>query len=500
MGLYFRKSLRVGPLRFNLSGSGIGVSTGIPGFRIGTGPRGTYVHMGRNGFYYRATIPTTPRPARSTRARQQEHLSAPEIRPVGDDDISKMTDIDASGLLEELNSKARRTRLWPITAVCTILVLLLAASFEISPAMWWLTGFAGVVACGAAYLRDRLKKSVVIFYDLDGDMLEAYAGLLTALSNMAKCHRMWQLQGKGEVYDRKYQAGASHLVTRKRASIHPSVPPYVVSNVKVPTLPIGRSTLYFFPDRVLAFGNGQFGALAYSDLEAAGGQTRFIETDGVPNDATVVGQTWRYVNKDGGPDRRFNNNHQIPICSYEELTMSSRSGVSAIFQLSKVGHAGPLHGAFGLMSQALEELRRKPRPQIAEAALDLQAPPTAAIELVAQPNPKHFSTSLAVLCCVIVADGKLSVDEGSNVLAGMDELYSERDRDEVKQLMKELIQRIKTDGFAPVLEDTLEAAQQLQGSAAGHRLGGVLQKMKRKGNLKPREEKVCDRFVSIFSM
>ena len=39
MGFYIRKSVRVGPLRFNLSSSGIGVSTRIPGNRIGMEPR-----------------------------------------------------------------------------------------------------------------------------------------------------------------------------------------------------------------------------------------------------------------------------------------------------------------------------------------------------------------------------------------------------------------------------------------------------------------------------
>ena len=48
MGFYLRKSLNVGPFRFNLSNSDIGLSTGIRGFRVGTGPRGNYVHMGCN--------------------------------------------------------------------------------------------------------------------------------------------------------------------------------------------------------------------------------------------------------------------------------------------------------------------------------------------------------------------------------------------------------------------------------------------------------------------
>jgi Protein of unknown function (DUF4236) len=57
MGLYLRKSVRVGPFRFNLSGSGIGVSCGIPGLRIGTGPRGNHISAGAGGIYYRSAIP-----------------------------------------------------------------------------------------------------------------------------------------------------------------------------------------------------------------------------------------------------------------------------------------------------------------------------------------------------------------------------------------------------------------------------------------------------------
>jgi hypothetical protein len=58
MGFYLRKSIKVGPIRFNLSKSGVGVSAGVTGFRIGTGPRGNYVHMGRGGIYYRKTLPS----------------------------------------------------------------------------------------------------------------------------------------------------------------------------------------------------------------------------------------------------------------------------------------------------------------------------------------------------------------------------------------------------------------------------------------------------------
>src|SRR5262245_6730188 len=56
MGFYFRKSFKAGPIRFNLSKSGIGMSTGMKGLRIGTGPRGAYIAGGRKGLYFRQSL------------------------------------------------------------------------------------------------------------------------------------------------------------------------------------------------------------------------------------------------------------------------------------------------------------------------------------------------------------------------------------------------------------------------------------------------------------
>ena len=47
MAWYLRKAFRLGPLlRLNVSKSGLGASFGFKGFRVGTGPRGAYLHAG----------------------------------------------------------------------------------------------------------------------------------------------------------------------------------------------------------------------------------------------------------------------------------------------------------------------------------------------------------------------------------------------------------------------------------------------------------------------
>lgn len=61
MGFTYRQSVRVGPFRINLSKSGVGLSTGIPGFRIGqssSGRRYTTFSVPGTGVSYRTTSAT----------------------------------------------------------------------------------------------------------------------------------------------------------------------------------------------------------------------------------------------------------------------------------------------------------------------------------------------------------------------------------------------------------------------------------------------------------
>ena len=63
MGWSFRKSIQIGPIRLNLSKSGVGVSTGVDGARISTGPRGTHASVSKYGFRYSRRIAAPQYPA-----------------------------------------------------------------------------------------------------------------------------------------------------------------------------------------------------------------------------------------------------------------------------------------------------------------------------------------------------------------------------------------------------------------------------------------------------
>jgi hypothetical protein len=119
--------------------------------------------------------------------------------------------------------------------------------------------------------------------------------------------------------DRRRNAGASSLVNRTLVRVQAAAPARVTVNLSLKCLDLRTFKLFFLPDIILSLSYGRYGSISYRDIEVEQGVTNFIEDEDVPADATIVGKTWRFVNKDGSPDRRFNNNTQLPVVNYGVL-------------------------------------------------------------------------------------------------------------------------------------------------------------------------------------
>jgi hypothetical protein len=184
-------------------------------------------------------------------------------------------------------------------------------------------------------MRDTVAKTSVLLYELDAANENAFESLHEAFQTLVGCRKAWRIDAEAAVHNGKYHAGASAVVRRKDARFGKGLPPMVKSNLEVPYVKSGSTSLYYMPDRVLVYSPAGVGAVSYKDLEVSGQSRQFIEDGAVPGDAEVVGHTWRYVNKNGGPDRRFKNNRQLPIALYEELAFRSTSGLNELYQLSK---------------------------------------------------------------------------------------------------------------------------------------------------------------------
>ena len=94
--------------------------------------------------------------------------------------------------------------------------------------------------------------------------------------------------------------------------------------ISIPLLKACGRSLYFMPDGILVYDSRGVVYVDYLDIKTRVSTTRFIE-DYPPSDANIVDHTWRYANVNGGPDRRFNNNKEIPICRYGELSIDVKN-------------------------------------------------------------------------------------------------------------------------------------------------------------------------------
>lgn len=331
MGFYLRKSVSVGPFRVNFSKSGVGVSAGVRGLRVGTGPRGNYIRMGRGIVRYQQSLPSaSPRALPSQPSPRS--LPAIDTTPAG-----AIVDSSSEQLLDELREKQRKLALMPF-AIAAAIVLTLVAIGDDWPAGAIVTvlllGIAAVIAAGR---RDRNVKTVVLDYELDGPAEAAFQRFTAAAEAAAASRGVWRVTAEDAVRNRKYHAGASALVQRQATSLRRAAPPFVQTNVPVISLGAGRRTLYFLPDRLLVYDGSTIGAVSYATLHVSASRQQFIEEGSAPSDATVAGYTWRYVNRNGGPDRRFNNNRQIPICLYDQVTLQTASGLHEVVQWSRSG-------------------------------------------------------------------------------------------------------------------------------------------------------------------
>lgn len=325
MGFYFRKSVSLGGLRFNFSKSGVGVSTGIKGFRIGSGPRGNYVQMGRNGIYYKKTWENSKGENKHNNTQnikkynQNNYTYKSDNEDLDEYNTEEICDSSSIELVEEIKDNYNKITLKWFSLLFIFNIYLFILAFIIF-----------------AYL-DYKRKNTIIFYDIDEETELKLQQFYDSFDEITKCKRKWYILSKNYNFDAKYNSGASSLVNRKDIIIANKIPKYIKTNVKIPCVPVGKQKLYFFPDKVLIIEGKKVGALSYKNLGISVINGNFIETEMKPWDGTVVDYTYKYVNKSGGPDIRFANNPRYPIMSYSYINFYGDNGFNECIMLSKQG-------------------------------------------------------------------------------------------------------------------------------------------------------------------
>jgi len=344
MGFYLRKSIKAGPFRFNLSKSGLGISSGVPGFRISSGPRGNYVNMGRGGVYYRSSLnghslakPSAQRQQHRSPDPQVTHMFSPNDVVLEDVTGSTALALESTGegeIVEQLNT-AGKCFPWGTLGLILVLVFGLVA-LPLSLLLW----LPGVPLSIWLMLRDQARRSVVLFYDVEDAHAAWFDAFVSSWSAVTTSQKVWRTVQSGAVVttqQRKALAGVSNVVKREVVVASVKGPKHLRTNVAVPSITVGKSGLYFLPDRVLVRDGKRYSDVTYSLLTVRSSQQQFVGAPGerVPKDSRQVGQTWQYVNVNGGPDKRYSKNPVRPIMLFGHLNLTSQTGLDWRVQTSR---------------------------------------------------------------------------------------------------------------------------------------------------------------------
>lgn len=353
------------PLPIRYPHSRISLHARVHGIRMPIGPQGIYVGSAENGFQYSAQDVTGGNP-RFTRTG------------LGPDSIAK-----------EIAARTKRANLFRVYWVLVGLGFLFTS--VAIPAAAVILLVAGLVGAYPVYRWNKERRTTRIFYDVDNDELVGRLALCNvAGESLSRSSRLWHIASETAVYNRKYQAGASALVGRVPTRASNRAFPGIETNIEYWSIQVGPVQLVFLPDQLLVRRGAQWWPLWYSEITVVDTATRFIERGPISTDTQVVDRTWRYTRKDGGPDLRFNNNHQIPVVLYGEVTLVGRNGDQLTLQTSS-------QDAARAVANALRELARIAAEGIVPAPIPPSRGPVAphftpkppARQVISPPHAHH---------------------------------------------------------------------------------------------------------------
>lgn len=335
MGFRYRKSINLGGgFRINLSKSGVGYSWGTKGYRITKTASGktrrTYSIPGTGLSYVDESGPTRTR--RNTRPMQQPRQQQTQFNEYSEHkiesaDISQFKAAEVSNISQSIE-KTLRTNFWGTLLLWCAILAFANPAFTILP-------IVGIIF----KIRARSSGRVSLEYSFDAEKQDEHSRRIDAWQLLVEGEKEWQIQSEQFNSNTKVNAGAGRSLKRAICKLEKRCPFYIQTNVDVIQIKLKDETLIILPDKVFIVRKRKVGTIEYSDFRISVSQVRFVEEEAVPKDAQVVGQTWKYVNKNGTPDRRYNGNRQLPVCLYGQVFLRSSTGLNVELQISNVQNA-----------------------------------------------------------------------------------------------------------------------------------------------------------------
>ena len=199
----------------------------------------------------------------------------------------------------------------------------------------------------AGQYNSAMGEAGKLITDIDSSLsereLSQYKNFCDAFQALCKCSKIWIVTSRTRNTDLK--SSAQTTVERETVRLGSGYFSYMNTSCKVPVLPTKYGVkCYYYPKFVICGESvDKFEAYPIEKVSFEFRATRFVEDGTLPADSIQVGTTYKYVNRNGGPDRRYSYNPAIPVMLYGEICISP---FGDIFQASDSDAARRLDSAF----------------------------------------------------------------------------------------------------------------------------------------------------------
>jgi len=173
-------------------------------------------------------------------------------------------------------------------------------------------------------LKDNLQQTQ---YDVDAELTpwerRKYEKVCSAFETLMTTQRIWRIVGRS--YNEGNKLSSTISLTREKSGLQVGVFDYLKSSFDIPAIQCGDKWLYLYPKfAILSKTATDFIVVSYDDTRFWGEATIYAENSlfDIPSDATRMGETWKYINKDGQPDRRYSDNPKLYNVEYGSLRIT----------------------------------------------------------------------------------------------------------------------------------------------------------------------------------
>ena len=204
----------------------------------------------------------------------------------------------------------------------------------------------------AEQYNSAIEEAERLITDIDSGVSEnersLYNNFCDAFQAFCNCSRIWSVTSRTR--NTELKSSAHTTVQRVIVQLGSGYFPYLTTSYMVPVFPTRSGVKCYYYPKFVIYGDtvDKFEVYPMETVSLKFKTTRFIEDGSLPSDSRQVDTTYRYVNKNGGPDRRFSYNPAIPVMLYGDISISPFGDT---FQVSDSDAARRLESAF----QALKD-------------------------------------------------------------------------------------------------------------------------------------------------